>query len=334
MGFRKICIYGAGALGGGIAAKLAASCAEETDISAVARGAHLNRIRRDGLTLREDGADAPLVARLTATDDPRKLGAQDLVITGLKGHQLAAAAEGIAALLKPETRVVMILNGIPWWYFHGEPDNPYNGTQLEQLDPGGVLWRLIGPERVIGCVAYQGGEVVEPGIVHLYHKKRLILGEPANTASADIEAIAALLNRSGLVAETTTRIRAEIWSKLMNNAAFNPLSALTRATIVPLLSDPGIVETMERIMTEVKALAGAVGVPLTIDVAQRLEEARAIPDVRTSMLQDLLAGRPLEITPLLGIIVALGRTTGTPTPVCETVLHLVSRLDEENRRSR
>lgn len=333
MTFRKICVYGAGALGGGIAAKVASQLAGEVEVSAVARGAHLECIREHGLTVHEDDKPEPLVTRIQATDDPRELGPQDLVITGLKGHQLTAAAEGIAALLKPETRVVMILNGVPWWYFHGDPDPRHAGKQIESLDPGSALWRLIGPERVIGCVAYQGGEVIRPGTVHLYHKKRLILGEPNGAASADIAAIASLLNRADLIGEATTAIREEIWTKLMNNAAFNPVSALTRATMVPLLNDPAIVETMANIMREVKAVAAAFGVTLAIDVDRRLIESRSIPDVRTSMLQDLLAGRPLEITPVLGAVVELARLAGVPSPTCGTVLALVTRLDVENRRA-
>lgn len=333
MTFRTICIYGAGALGGAIAAKFSSGLAGEAHVSAIARGAHLARIREKGLTILEDGVDESEVHRLTATDDPRELGPQDLVITGLKGHQLAAAAEGIATLLKPETRVVMILNGIPWWYFHGDPDPARAGSQLEALDPGSALWRLIGPERVIGCVAYQGGEVVEPGTIHLYHKKRLLLGEPDGSASADTKAVADLLNRCGLVGEATTDIRAEIWTKLMNNAAFNPVSALTRATMVPLLSDPAIVATMGDIMREVKTVAAAFGVHLTIDVDQRLEDSRAIPDVRTSMLQDLLAGRPLEIVSVLGMVIELARMAGVPVPTCRTTYALTVRLDQENRRT-
>lgn len=334
MTFRKICIFGAGALGGAIAARFSAGLAGEAEISAVARGAHLQRIRENGLTILEDGVEEPQLYRLNATDDPRELGPQDLVITGLKGHQLAAAAEGIATLLKPETRVVVIVNGIPWWYFHGDPDPHHAGRPIETLDPGGALWRLVGPERVIGCVAYQGGEVVEPGTIHLYHKKRLILGEPDGSASADIEAVAALLNRAGLVGETTTDIRTEIWTKLLNNAAFNPVSALTRATMVPLLADPATVALMGDIMREVKAVAAAFGVTLPIDVDQRLADSRSIPDVRTSMLQDVLAGRALEIAPILGVVVELAHLAGVPAPRCETVLALVSLLDAENRKGR
>ncbi|WP_413709337.1 ketopantoate reductase family protein [Rhizobium sp. Rhizsp82] len=331
MSFKSICVYGAGALGGAIAAKLAAA-GNGVTISAVARGAHLKSIRENGLKLYEAGAEKPIKVEITATDDPYSLPKQDLIITGLKGHQLGDAAEGIAALLKEGTRVMMILNGIPWWYFHRDSQSPHAELQFEELDPAGRLWRLIGPERVIGCVAMQGAEVVNPGEIQLSNNGRYILGEPSGEMSDDLEGIKALLTAAGLNVSTTPRIRDEIWNKLTGNAAFNPLSALTRALMTDIMADPALYDMVGKIMNEVRAVGTALGAKFSITIEERLEQSRHIGAVRTSMLQDLLAGKALEIVPLSGMVVALGRLASVPTPVSETVLALVSQLDIENRR--
>ncbi len=331
MSFKSICVYGAGALGGAIAAKLAAA-GNGVTISAVARGAHLKSIRENGLKLYEAGAEKPIKVEITATDDPYSLPKQDLIITGLKGHQLGDAAEGIAALLKDGTRVMMILNGIPWWYFHRDSQSPHAELQFEELDPAGRLWRLIGPERVIGCVAMQGAEVVNPGEIQLSNNGRYILGEPSGEMSDDLEGIKALLTTAGLNVSTTPRIRDEIWNKLTGNAAFNPLSALTRALMTDIMADPALYDMVGKIMNEVRAVGTALGAKFSITIEERLEQSRHIGAVRTSMLQDLLAGKALEIVPLSGMVVALGRLASVPTPVSETVLALVSQLDIENRR--
>ncbi|MDM9629466.1 2-dehydropantoate 2-reductase [Rhizobium sp. S152] len=332
MPFENICIFGAGALGGTIAAKLAASGNVDATISVVARGAHLDAIRRSGISLFEAGADKPLLANVTATNDPTELPPQDLIITGLKGHQLAPAAEGLAHLLKPSTRVVMILNGIPWWYFHRDESN-HAELQFEELDPGGKLWRLIGPERVIGCVAIQGAEVSDPGQIRLSNKGRFILGEPSGDISADLREIEALLNRAEISVTLSERIRDDIWSKLMGNASFNPISALTRSRMSDLMADGATSDQIGKVMKEVKAVGEALGANVGISVEERLEQASQVGPIKTSMLQDLLAGKPLEITPLVGMIVALGRLTAVPTPVSETILALVSQLDRENCRT-
>lgn len=331
MSFKSICVYGAGALGGAIAAKLAAA-GNGVTISAVARGAHLKSIRENGLKLYEAGAEKPIKVEITATDDPYSLPKQDLIITGLKGHQLGDAAEGIAAFLKDGTRVMMILNGIPWWYFHRDSQSPHAELQFEELDPAGRLWRLIGPERVIGCVAMQGAEVVNPGEIQLSNNGRYILGEPSGEMSDDLEGIKALLTAAGLNVSTTPRIRDEIWNKLTGNAAFNPLSALTRALMTDIMADPALYDMVGKIMNEVRAVGTALGAKFSITIEERLEQSRHIGAVRTSMLQDLLAGKALEIVPLSGMVVALGRLASVPTPVSETVLALVSQLDIENRR--
>ncbi|NTI48307.1 2-dehydropantoate 2-reductase [Agrobacterium rhizogenes] len=330
---KNICIYGAGALGGAIAAKLASGLGEQARISVIARGAHLDGIRTQGIRLWEAGADKPLVAQVTATDDAAELPPQDLVITGLKGHQLGAAVPGIAKLLHAGTRVMMILNGIPWWYFHRDQQSGHAERQMEELDPNGDLWRSIGPERVIGCVAYQGAEVINPGEIELSNNGHFILGEPSGETSGDIEAIAALLKQAGVNISISPRIRDEIWSKLMGNAAFNPISALTRARMSEIMANPALSAMVGAVMREVKAVAEALGSKIAISIEERLERSRHIGPVRTSMLQDLLAGKALEITPLVGTVVSLGKLTGVATPTSATILALVTQLDQENLRT-
>ena len=327
---KTICIYGAGALGGAIAAKLASSQEEQVHISVIARGAHLDGIRAGGIRLWEADADRPLVARMTATDDAGDLPPQDLVITGLKGHQLGAAAPGIAKLLHAGTRIVMILNGVPWWYFHRDRQSGHAEHQMEELDPNGDLWRLIGPERIIGCVAYQGAEVISPGEIKLSNNGHFILGEPSGETTADLEAIAALLQKAGINISISAHIRDDIWSKLMGNAAFNPISALTRGLMSDIMDDPALSAMVGQVMSEVKAVAGALGSRIAMSVEERLERSRQIGPVRTSMLQDLLAGKALEITPLVGVVVTLGKLTGVPTPTSATILALVTQLDRKN----
>ncbi|MFT4183185.1 MAG: 2-dehydropantoate 2-reductase [Rhizobium sp.] len=330
---KTICIYGAGALGGAIAAKLATGLGEQVTVSVVARGAHLEAIRAQGLRLWEADADRSLVARMTATDNAADLPPQDLVITGLKGHQLGAAAPGIAGLLHSGTRVAMILNGVPWWYFHRDQQSGHAERQIEELDPNGELWRRIGPERVIGCVAYQGAEVINPGEVKLANNGHFILGEPSGETSRDVEAVAALLKRAGVNISISPRIRDEIWSKLMGNAAFNPISALTRALMSDIMQNPALAAMVGDVMNEVKAVAESLGARIAISVEERLERSRQIGPVRTSTLQDLLAGKALEITPIVGAVVSLAKLTGVATPTSATILTLITQLDRENVRA-
>ncbi|MDQ0320540.1 2-dehydropantoate 2-reductase [Pararhizobium capsulatum DSM 1112] len=329
--YRTICIYGAGALGGAVAAKLASMQGGDATISVVARGEHLDAIRKDGLDLIEHGVETPRNVRITATDDPNDLPPQDLVITGLKGHQLTDAAPGIARLLKENTRVVMILNGIPWWYFYQDAASGHADRQIESLDPGGDLWRLIGPQRVIGCVAHQGGRIAAPGKVHLTNRGSFILGEPTGEITPDIEALAALFSDAGVEVRLSTRIRDDIWSKLMGNTSFNPISAITRLPMQDIMADPALTEMISRIMLEVQAVGEALSAKIAISVEQRLQQSRAIGAVKTSMLQDLLAGKPLEIVPIVGIVPTLARLVGIATPATDAVLTLVTALDRQNR---
>lgn len=333
MSIKTICIYGAGALGGAFAANIAHAMGDKVKVSVIARGTQLEAIKDRGLSVVYDGGDfRPISARVTATDDPASLPPQDLVITGLKGHQLSAAADGIASLLHPQTRVMMILNGIPWWYFHQDRDSGFAERQLPQLDPDSRLWTLIKPERVIGCVAYQGAEVIEPGCTKLNGKGHFFLGEPSGERSTDLHSVAHLLSEAGLDIRPTERIRDEIWAKLRGNAAFNPISALTRALMVDMMANPDLAQMVRKIMNEVQAVGTALGCRFQRSADEQFASANGFGPVKTSMLQDLIAGKALEIIPLNGMVVELGRLANVPTPVCETVLTLAQQLDVENRR--
>lgn len=332
--FRDICVFGAGAIGGALAARLATSpLLEGARITAIARGGHLQAIRDNGLHLHEPGKSEPLVAKFAATDNAGDLGPQDLVIVTLKGHQLTSASEDIARLLKPDGRVVMIQNGIPWWYFHGDKTSGLEGRQVEALDPDGLVWKRIGPERVIGGVIYQGAQMLEPGHIRLTSGGLLHLGEPSGAMSAELAAIAGLLQASGWTIKTTDRIRDEIWLKFLGNAAFNPISALTRGRISEIMDGPAV-DLVKQVMTEVHAVAERLGCQVSETVEEKMEHGRGLGNAKTSMLQDLEQGRPMEITPLTRAITLLGRMANVPTPANDILLSLILQLDESMAKAR
>jgi 2-dehydropantoate 2-reductase len=335
MSFDKIqtlCIFGAGAIGGTLAARLAnAAALSGLRISVVARGAHLEAIRKNGLRLHTEKDDEPLVARIVASADPAELGPQDLVISTLKGHQLPAAAASFAPLLKPTARLLIIQNGVPFWYFHGDVAPRYRDRRIAELDPGDKLWDTIGPERVLGGVVYQPAEIVAPGEVKATGPGQLFIGEPNGAMSGDLDIIAALLETSGWTIVPTPRIRDEIWRKLIGNASFNPISALTRATVTEMADDPLITDVLRKVMEDVIAVAKGLGAEVTITAAQRVAAARRLGSVRSSMLQDVLAGRALELTPLVRAVSLLGAIIGVATPTLDLIYALARRLDESAR---
>jgi len=313
----RICIYGAGAIGGYMGAKLAGSGAE---VSLVARGPHLAAIRANGLALVEEGETT--THRMTATDNPAELGVQDYVVVALKAHSVPPIVPQMQPLLGPDTCVVWAVNGVPWWYFHGV-GGEMEGRRLDSVDPGGVQWQGIGPERVLGCVVYPAAEIAEPGVVRHVEGNRFSLGEPDGSRSPRVEALAKALSSSGLRAPIRPRLREEIWVKLWGNLSFNPISALTHATLEDICADAGTRAVARAMMVEAEAIATALGVKLPIDVDRRIEGAAAVGAHRTSMLQDLEAGRPMEIEALVGSVAELGRLTGLPTPTIDTVLALI-----------
>ena len=312
----RICILGAGAIGGHLGAKLAQA---GTTVGLVARGPHLEAMRAHGLTLIE--GDERLNLPVKASENPAELGVQDYVIVTLKAHQVPGVVEAMQPLLGPDTCVVTAVNGVPWWYFY-ELEGPYANHRLETVDPGGVQWDGIGPERVLGCVVYPAAEVTEPGVVTHLEGERYALGEPSGERSERAQALSKLLRAAGLKAPVRSKIRDELWVKLWGNLAFNPLSALTGATLDVLCHDPGSREVARRMMLEAQAIAETLGVRFAIDVDKRIDGAASVGAHKTSMLQDLERGRPLELDALVTAVQELGKITATPTPTIDTVLAL------------
>jgi 2-dehydropantoate 2-reductase len=314
----KICVFGAGAIGGLIAAKLAAANAAEVTI--IARGPHLAAMQAHGLKLLSEGTETIVHPRCVAT--PEEAGPQDAVIVTLKAVGLPGAAPQIAKLLGPETAIVSAVNGVPWWYFH-KIGGAHEGRRVESVDPGGVVSRHLPPERAIGCIVYPAAEVPEPGVIEHSYGDRFTLGEPSGERTPRVEALAKALVAAGFKAPIRPRIRDEIWVKLWGNLAFNPISALTLNTLDQLTGDPGQREVARHMMLEAQAIAESLGVRFAIDVDKRIAGAAEVGAHRTSMLQDLERGRPMEIEALLGVVVEMADLTGLPAPTCRTVLALL-----------
>ncbi len=313
----KICIYGAGAIGGLLGAQL--SLAGEA-VTLIARGPHGAAMRDNGLTLRIDGAER--VARPAVTDDPAAAGPQDYVIVTLKAPAVAGVAAAMQPLLGPDTAVVTAMNGIPWWYFHRQP-GPLDGHRLKSLDPDGRLWRLIPPERCIGCVVYPAAAVVAPGVVRHEYGNRFMLGEPDGSKSARATRLSEALGRAGFKAPVRPRIRDDIWVKLWGNLSFNPVSALTGATLATIAGDPGSRAVVRAMMVEAEAVGTALGVTFGVDVDTRIGWAADVGEHKTSMLQDLELGRPMEIDALVTVVAEMGDLAGIDTPFIDAILALV-----------
>jgi 2-dehydropantoate 2-reductase len=314
----KICIFGAGAIGGYMGVKLAQAGA---DVSLVARGPHLAAMQENGLTLIEEG-EAPVTVPVTASDDPAVLGVQDYVIVTLKAHSVPSVVDRMQALIGPDTTIVSGVNGVPWWYFH-KIGGVHEGTRLASIDPGDAQWNGFGPERVLGCVVYPAAEVIEPGVIRHIDGNRFSLGEPDGSKSERAVTLSKALMAAGLKAPVRPRIRDEIWIKLWGNLSFNPISALTHATLDVLCTDPGTRAVARGMMVEAQQIAENLGVKFPIDVERRIDGGAAVGAHRTSMWQDLDSGRPMEIDALISSVQELGVLTETPTPTIDTVLALI-----------
>ena len=319
----KICIYGAGAIGGYLGAGLALA---GEDVSLIARGPHLEAMQKNGLKLRIE--DEERIAQARFTDDPGEVGPQDYVIVTLKAPSAAAIADQIGPLLGPDTAVVTAVNGIPWWYFY-DLDGPWKDHQLQSIDPDGKQWKMIGPERAIGCVIYPACEISEPGVVEHISGDRFVLGEPDGSKTDRVLKLSEALINAGFKAPVRPKIRNEIWIKLWGNLSFNPISALTHATLDVIATDPGTRLVARRMMLEAQGIGEKLGVRFAIDVDRRIDGAAAVGAHKTSMLQDLERGRAMEIDALLTVVQEMGRLTELETPSTDLVLALVQQRARE-----
>jgi 2-dehydropantoate 2-reductase len=319
----KIVIAGAGAIGGYIGARLARAGA---DVVLFARGPHLKAMQERGL--RVVSPDGDFEVRPQVSGNLASIGTADVVFLGVKAHSLTAMAPQLRPLFGPETVVVSTQNGIPWWYFEGA-GGPLDGLRLERVDPGGVIASAIEHRRVIGSLAYFSADLPEPGVVHHTEGNRISFGEPDGTKSERMKRIAEALIAAGFRCPTTTRFRHEIWVKLLGNVAFNPISALTGGTLEELVRHPETSRVVRQIMTETEAVAGTLGIELPISIDQRMAGAEKVGAHKTSMLQDLEAGRPMELEAVVGAVIELGEHVGVTMPVTRAVYACARMLDEK-----
>lgn len=312
----RVCVFGAGAIGGQIAARLARGGA---DVSLVMRGEHLEATRRNGL--RVIAADGEWSGRLPASDAPAEFGPQDLVVVAVKQPSLPAVAESIRPLLGPKTAVAFVMNGLPWWYFH-RSGGPREGMRIEALDPGAALWNAVGAERVIGGVAYAAADIVAPGVVKAANANgRLILGEPDGTRSERVESLAGLLRAGGMQATVSEAIRDEVWIKVINNLVSGSLAMTSQTALCDVYSDPSCIAAAHAAVAEMSAVAQALGAHPDVDAAR--EVARGVVLKRKpSGLQDLEAGRTIEIGAVYEAPLALARLAGVPTPTADLLVAL------------
>lgn len=309
----KFVIAGAGAVGAYLGARMARA---GLDVTLFARGAHLRAMQEHGVLVKSPDGDFEV--RPEVTDNLETLGPVDVIILGVKAHSLPELAPRLCPLLGPDTVVVSTQNGIPWWYFqnHG---SEFEGLRLERMDPGGVISSAIESRRVVGSIVYFSTEIVQPGVIQHIEGNRISLGEPDGTRSDRCRKIAEALIQAGFRCPITTRIRHEIWVKLLGNVAFNPISALTGATLVQMVRDPDVSTLIRHIMMEAEAVAAKLGVELPVSIEQRMAGAEKVGEHKTSMLQDLEAGRPLELEAIVGAVVELGEHLGLPMIHTRTV---------------
>jgi len=317
----KIAVVGAGAIGGYVGGWLAAA---GEDVTFIARGANLDAIRKNGMrVVGEDGKE--IIAKTAAFEKPADAGKQDCVILAVKAHQVAPIADSVNALCDDHTSIVTMQNGIPWWYFH-KYGGQYEGTVVRSADPDGSIGKTIDADRVIGSVVYPAAVLEAPGLVHVVEGRRFTLGEPDGSASERAQAISAAFTRAGFKAPVIDDIRSEIWLKLWGNLSFNPISALTHSTLVGLLQYPLTRQLSIDMMREAEVVANKLGITFRVGIDKRVAGAEKVGEHKTSMLQDVEAGRPIELEALVGAVAELGRLTETPTPHIDAVYALVSLL--------
>ena len=316
-----VAVVGAGAIGGLLGAHLARS---GQDVILVARGPHLAAMRTRGLTVRS--AEGEFTTHPRCTDDMAAIAGADVIFVTLKAHSIPAVAPAIGAALAGDACVVGAMNGIPWWYF---PDR-----HLESVDPGGVIARSIPFERVVGCVVYPAATIVEPGVIEHEEGNRFSLGEPDGSKSERVQSISAMLTAARFKAPVQTRLRNEIWLKLLGNATLNPVSALTRASLAQMFESASGRQLIRTLMEEVAGVARSMGIELPVSVEKRMDGAASVGEHKTSMLQDLEAGKPLEIDALLGAVIELAGDKDVAVPSLRTLYGLTKLLDSTLRRGR
>jgi 2-dehydropantoate 2-reductase len=317
----RFLIAGAGAIGGYVGALMARA---GQDVTLYARGPHLRAMQERGV--RVISADGDFEVRPKVIGNLEEAGPVDVIFLGVKAHGLTPLAPQLQPLIGENTTVVSTQNGVPWWYFQlgaGE----FSGIHLERVDPGGVIGASIDPRRVVASIVYLGTDIVEPGVIRHTEGNRISLGEPDGSRSDRCRLIAEALIKSGLRCPITARIRHEIWVKILGNVAFNPISALTRSTLVRMARDPEVCPVVRNIMAEVEAVAGKLGLELPISIDQRIAGAEKVGEHKTSMLQDLEAGRPMELEAVVGAVVELGERLGVPMPYTRTVYACAKLLD-------
>ena len=318
----KIAIVGAGAIGAFLGARLALS---GEDVYLIARGPHLREMQANGVRVRSPEGD--FEAHPTATGDYESIGPVDYVFLTVKAHSLTAIAPNLSPLLGPDTAVVSAQNGIPWWYFqnHG---GPFDGMPIESVDPGGVIAKAIDPSRIIGCVIYPSTVIVEPGVIEHIEGNRFSIGELDGSSSERCKRLAAALIGAGFRAPIRGHIRHDMWVKLLGNVVFNPMSALTGATLVEMADHPETSDIVRAVMAEADAVAEGLGVRLPLTIEQRMEGAKKVGAHKTSMLQDLEAGRPMELESVVGVVIELGEKLGLPMPHTKTLYSCARLLDQ------
>ena len=319
----KICVVGAGAIGGYVAVRLAQA---GHAVSAIARGPHLAAIRAHGLKLVE-AAQELVATDLEATDRIADLDTQDVVLLALKAHQIAAVVDDLPGLLGPDTVLVTLQNGIPWWYFQ-KLRGPYADRVVETVDPGGVLFNAIDPNRIIGCIGYPAATIVEPGVIRHIEGNRFPVGELDGSDSDRVRMVSGLLEQADFKSRVLDDIRSEIWLKLWGNLTFNPISALTHSTLVDICQFPLTRELAAAMMTEAQVIGERLGARFRVPMERRIAGAEGVGKHKTSMLQDVEAGKPLEIDGMLGVVVELAGMTGADVPTLRAIYACASLLNK------
>ncbi len=313
----RFCVFGVGAVGGYVLARLTQA---GIAASGVARGETLAAIRARGIrVIGEDGVEEDPIKPVRVSADPAELGPQDVLFIAMKAHRIAGALADMAPLIGPDTTVVTAVNGIPWWYFHGMQGGARH--QLDSVDPGGRLWQALGAERAVGCVVYMGASVPRPGVV-ICTQPRLVLGEPDGRSSPRLTAMVAALTAAGIETAATPDIRTAVWKKVLGNAWANPVSVIAGATADRICADPQLRPTLIALMAEVRAVAAALGTVLDVNYEQRIDESATLGVFKSSTLQDFERGRSIEIDAILGAVGELGRLAGVATPIVDAIYAL------------